>query len=94
MIHYEWDYETIDEHGDIINHTHAAKLADYTKEDITPSLVLIRDSGNEAEGLQERTWAYVTNGVLPGYFQDAAGCNCSKVPAKFHKELELYLINL
>ncbi len=92
-IHCEWDYETIDaESGDILNHNHADKLTDFTHEDKTDSLVLIRDSGNEAQGLQDRLWAYVVGHKLPEFFTDSLGNPTSyKVPARFHKELTNYL---
>lgn len=93
MINYQWDYESVDEYGDIINHNHADKLADFGMEDITNSLVLVCDIGNEQDGLQERSWAYVVDYTLPEYFSDAAGLHTRKVPAKFHKEIQLFKSN-
>lgn len=91
---YEWDYETVDtESGDIIDHNHATQLADYSVSDITDTLVLIRDSGNENKGVEDRSWAYVVNNQLPEYFSDASGNHTYKVPVKFHRELSKYLNN-
>lgn len=87
---YEWDYETLSEDGDIIDHNHKDKLAAFTKEDITTSLVLIRDEVNDIDGLQDRTWAYVEDGKLPDYFSDAAGNTLYHVPERFKVELALY----
>lgn len=89
---YEWDYETVDVHGDVQDHNHADKLSMFTDSDKTDSLVLIRNSGNEAEGLTERYWAYVKNGKLPEYFQDSNENNICKVPARFHAELAKYVL--
>jgi hypothetical protein len=46
-------------------------------------LGLVRDRGNDLEGLLDRQWAYVEDGKLPEYFDGGI-----LVPAKFHKELE------
>jgi hypothetical protein len=45
-------------------------------------LCLMRDVGCEAEGLEDRQYAYVVDGVLPETFDEGA-----KVPARFRKEL-------
>ena len=52
-------------------------------------LGLTRNIGNDAEGLIDRTWAYVENGKLQEYFQTAGGSDDTKVPARFHKEFKL-----
>ena len=88
---YEWDYETIDEFGDIVEHNHAAKLSDFEDKDKSSALVLIRETGSETYGLQERTWAYVVNDQLPEYFTDASGANMHRVPKRFYNELASYL---
>lgn len=44
---------------------------------------LVRDRGNDLEGLLDRQWAYVEDGKLPEYFDGGI-----LVPAKFHKELK------
>jgi hypothetical protein len=93
-ISYEWDYETVDEFGDILDHNHADKLSQFTDQDKTDSLVLVRDEGNENEGVVNRSWAYVKEGKLPEYFKDAAGCEVSKVPKRFHLELKSYRNNV
>lgn len=100
-VSYEWDYEQIDEHGDIIEHNHADTLQEFNTEFVSNlfhegatralELVLIRDTGNETDGLQERTFAYVKDGQLPEYFKDGAGCEIHKVPARFRVELSKYL---
>ena len=90
MITYEWDYETLNEHGDIIDHNHADKLLQFSHEDVTDTLVLVRDKGTENNGLQERTWAYVIDNFLPDYFSDATGNPLHKVPKIFKEELIKY----
>lgn len=92
-VSYEWDYEIMDESGEeIVDHNHRDTLAEFTKEDITGPLVLIRNEGNENAGLTGRLWAYVYDGKLPEYFSDANEQETGyKVPAKFHTELSKYL---
>lgn len=97
-VYYEWDYETVDEHGDIIDHHHSDDLATIyvPSEEIdnfaTKRLVLIRNKGNDVEGLKERLWAYVTKeGLLPSFFSDdgeePTGVH---TPSRFHRELAMY----
>lgn len=78
---YEWDYETVNKDGDIIDHNHADKLTEFSEVCKTDTLVLVRDSDNE------RAWAYVENGKLPEFFSDAYQRPTTKVPKRFHKEL-------
>lgn len=91
-VSYEWDYEILDELGEeIVDHNHRDTLAEFRPDDITTSLVLVRNFGSENSGLQEREWAYVVNGKLPEWFEDAFGAKTTKVPQRFHKELAKYL---
>lgn len=89
-IGYEWDYETLED-NDVIDHNHADKLSWFNPSDVTDSLVLIRDEGNENEGLVNRYWAYVVNGKLPMFFSSAVEVTNIAVPACFHAELSKYL---
>lgn len=90
-IYYEWDYETMDLFGDIEDHNFKDKLNDFQQYEVTKSLVLVRDSGNERDGITDRVWAYVKNKKLPEYFTDGANEKVNiKVPKKFHKELYDY----
>lgn len=85
---YEWDIETTDEHGDIIDHNHADELKDYTERELkSGNLVLVRDDD------YSRGWADVEKGKLPEYVTDAYGRNIVKVPQKFHNELKKHLKN-
>ena len=85
---YEWDYETWDENGDILDHDHADKLSEFSDSRKTAHLVLVRDSGNDIDGLTDRVWAYVSGGKLPEYFTDELNNPTQyKVPQRFHKEL-------
>lgn len=90
MTSYEWDIELLDaETGDILDHDHRDKLADFQIGDEDGSaLVLVRDTGNEDDGLQDRLWAYVTDGKLPEFFSDSGGrATGYKVPQRFHREV-------
>jgi hypothetical protein len=88
---YEWNLEHLDDNGDIVHHDFADKLKDLPKSG-KGDLVLVRDVF-VFWGLCDRTWAYVENDTLPEYFQDSYGCECEKVPQKYHKELQQYLKN-
>lgn len=85
---YEWDIETIDSDGDIIDHNHADKLSSY--KEIDGVLVLVRDVGNKIDGVIDRSWAYVLGKKLPEYFTDSYESRVAKVPARFHLELKAY----
>ena len=87
---YEWDRETIDEHGDIVDHNHADKLSDIINDEGV--LVLVRDECcPESGSVEDRQWAYVSNGKLPEYFAyagiDGPEYTQVRVPKRFHQEL-------
>lgn len=90
---YEWCWEYSDERGDIIDLVHAdtlkslgaAEKSDWeTGEPWKPELTLIRNYGNDEDGLLKRGYAYPTNGKLPEFFHYCG----SKVPKRFQKELD------
>jgi hypothetical protein len=103
-ITYEWDIERIDaESGDIIDHYHADKLADYPAAKLqealerrtiegdngkeTFHLCIVRDIGNDEQGIVERAWSYVENGKLNRTFREADGAPVCTTPARFFREL-------
>jgi len=83
MITYEWTAEQIDQHGDIQDSDYQDNLksldtiARYQFVDIG----LVKNTGDEANGITDRTWAYIESETLPTHFMDG-----SKVPQRFHKE--------
>lgn len=81
MIYYEWDIETVDEHGDIIDHDFIDAPRLPAKEN--ERLVLVFNKGDDNEGLLDRSWAYVIDGKLPEEFE-----NGRRVPKRFHEQLE------
>lgn len=85
-ISYEWDVETVDEHGDIIDHQHSDTLEDLLPLEENQELVLVRDR-YVGHDLVSRQWAYVSDGELPEYFSYSDGNHGTKVPQKFHREL-------
>jgi hypothetical protein len=88
MIYYEWSLEYIDKSGDIIHSDFANKVSDFGLNVLSGRLCLVRNTGNEIDGLQDRQWAYVKDGKLPVFFEDSAGNETAiKVPARFHAEL-------
>ena len=98
MIHYEWDVETVDQYGDIIDHHFSDRLSTMYEEelkdaiqektvgDIKYRLVLIRNEGDEHEGVTDRVWAYLDDSHrLPDTFDDRPNM---RIPKRFHHELK------
>lgn len=98
---YEWDVEELDIVGvdvddlDIIDHhfcdSYAKALviaASFKDEGVPTAIVLVRNVGNDLEGLTDRAWAYVKDGKLPETFTYGAGEDSDiKVPKRFHTEV-------
>lgn len=95
---YEWDIETVDTHGDILDHDHRDALAEYTADELHAALtqtrepdgsftrlVLVRSTFDARGSLDDRTWAYVD--VAPFYFRDASDNRAQAVPERFVAEL-------
>lgn len=83
-VHYEWVAEPTDEFGDIIDPLFGDTFADVVKfaegyECHATNFALVRNAGTEADGLEERGYAYLDEtDHLPEYF------DCGhKVPKKF-----------
>ena len=76
---YEWALEFVDEHGDIIDIEHSDTLDEYFLRDYVTKpeqyarvdLVLIRDEGNDYDGLCDRNWCYAKGLKLPESFSDS-----------------------
>ncbi len=96
-VDYEWDVEVLDEYGDIVDHHFQESFRDCVMEnngkDCYFEIVLVRTTGNQEDGVTDRTWAYVNeNGELPEYSStpDINGKyinKCNKIPKKFHQEI-------
>lgn len=83
---YEWSLETIDENEDIIDSDFSDKP--FAEIGETQRMCLVRNEGNEIDGLTDRYWAYVVDGKLPEYFEDGSGYEIDiKVPDKYHTQL-------
>lgn len=79
---YEWSLETIDEHGDIIDSDFSNSPFELIA--ANQRMCLVRNEGNEVDGLTDRLWAYVVDGKLPEYFTDSNDCEVGyRVPLKF-----------
>jgi hypothetical protein len=95
-ISYAWTVEVLeDEYNDIEEndfrdtYAEALKAAEAMKKDLKPGrhieIGLVRDQGDEVDGIQDRQWAYVgwkEDGKLPARFDGGAA-----VPKRFHKEV-------
>ena len=88
----EWLVEELDSNGDILNvhhcdtYAHARKVAGWS--DYNTDIGLVRDRGNDLDGLLDRQWAYLEDGRLPERFSDSGGSEGPLVPAKFHFEVQ------
>lgn len=88
-ITYEWTLETL-EGEDVVDSDFSDSLS-FDKDQLPgKDLGLVRNVGNEAQGITDRSWAYVKDGALPEYFTDSAGARIAKVPERFIKELNSY----
>jgi hypothetical protein len=90
MPNYEWDIETVDADGDVIDHNHRDRVHEFDGEELTMAvaedgrrLCLVR---NDASG---RSWAYVKDGDLADTFLDAYEKPVAKVPARYRAEFNL-----
>jgi hypothetical protein len=90
---YEWCYEIVDEHNDIVDSHFSERLNDLgqpeswveDKQRIDFCLVRFEYTNNMET---DRHWAYVKDGILSNTFNDAYDNPFHKVPNKFHKELK------
>lgn len=99
-VSYEWDIETfVAPDGDIIDHHHSNTIAGFAPQDvwaalngdvnsetnISTRLVLVRDVGDEVDGMTDRQWAYVEDMRFPDAFDNGA-----LVPKRFIDELHQF----
>lgn len=86
---YEWTFESVDEFGDIVDSDFSESLSGFDKgQHQGEDLGLVRNEGDEINGLQDRFFAYVKDGKLPDHFDDHPNM---KVPKRYHKELERFI---
>ncbi len=79
---YEWSIETLDENGDIIDSDFSETPFEVVESN--QRMCLVRNEGNEVDGLTDRLWAYVVDGRLPDVFENGEGYPVScKVPERF-----------
>lgn len=82
---YEWDLETVDEYGDVVDHHHEDDVSLIIGGMDSPdhALVLVKDIYDQDGEARHRAWAYVENGKLPDVFDDG-----SKMPKRFADEFK------
>lgn len=80
---YEWNLPIIDDWGDIIDNQFNEKLSGFSQAEVddADAVELIKNIGNEANGIEDRAYAHVRGGQLDTEFDD--GC---KVPVKLRDE--------
>lgn len=83
--YYEWVVEEVDSYGDRLDSnafdTYKEAIRYLTGMEGTFEICLVRNFGNDNQGVVDREWAYIVNGVLPSEFDGG-----SKVPQKYFKE--------
>lgn len=91
FITIEWLAETMDDYGDIYDIYHADTYAEAKRwaegHTCRVDIGLVRDRGNDADGVIDRQWAYIEDGKLPARFSACGGPDGPKVPARYHKEI-------
>lgn len=102
QVDYEWDIEELEEapsaengfDPDIADHHFCDSYAEAFDastgyyHDIPHRVVLVRNVGNEVDGLVDRAWAYITDGKLPETFEYGGGeYSGIPVPKRFHAEV-------
>lgn len=92
QVSYEWCIEHTDCYGDIQDHDRSEKLTDiwppkFHVPGCAPNLVLIRDEGNDRDGLVDRGWAYANKGNLPAEFSDENNRWSADIPKRFYREI-------
>lgn len=91
QVKYEWTMEIIED-DEIVDSDFSDSLS-FDKSRLEGNdLGLVRNEGNENEGVTDRLWAYVKDGKLPQFFSNANGLPTGyKVPVRFHNELANYI---
>lgn len=94
---YEWSVEFCDgpeDEADILDSifrdTYAEALADGQNDGRENwRIVLVRNVGDDLEGLTDRAWAYIRDGALPETFTYGADEDSGiRVPKRFHDEVK------
>jgi hypothetical protein len=98
-VNIEWLVEALDYYegcGDdpdifevVHRDTYAEALATAAQAELPTRIGLVRDRGNDVEGIIDRQWAYINDGKLPARFDWGGGEDGGAlVPARYHRELE------
>lgn len=94
--HYEWIVETLDEDGNVEDVAHWATYAEalvwaatlqQQERDVDVGLYW-RKVDDDDPFFFDEAWAYIDEGSLPVFFEDAYGVQKTKVPQRFHREVE------
>lgn len=101
-VYYQWDVEEIAneqltsfgqefDKDDVMEHYHQTSFKDcqvfikgicWETDNTRLQIVLVRDDD------ESRSWAYMEGNKLPEFFINAYGNETTKVPKRFHKEVE------
>ena len=86
MVTYEWVVEEHDQYGDIIDPLFFETYKEAIRESLDCvgyyEIALVRNTGNDEDGLTDRQYAYVNDDELPEEFDLG-----NRVPARFHSEV-------
>lgn len=92
MISYEWVFEEYDKNGDIVDPLFSETLWQALQNtpdnpNNTVGIALVKNIGDNEEGLTSREYAYLKNNKLSDEFDDGY-----KIPKRFHDEVIKNLI--
>ena len=83
---YEFVIEEKDSSGDIVNLLFYNELKYFyanQPQNKNYDIALVRTTGNDNEGVKNKSYAYLSDGILPNYFDDGIA-----VPQKYLQELK------
>jgi len=93
FVEYEWNVRVGESEDDFDTLATFEKFQDAMKcckAEGGSHIELVRSLGSEYDGLLEQEWAVVNNNKLPEFFSDSQGTEMSKIPQKFHLEVQAY----
>ena len=90
-VKYEWNVRVGESEDDFETLATFEKFQDAmkcSKQELGSHIELVRSLGSDYEGLLEQEWAVVKNKNLPEFFNDSYGTEMSKIPQRFHLEIQ------
>lgn len=79
---YEWEAQEIDANGDIQDLDYSEDLAELLARRPSRTFCLVRQTGNDDDGVNTREWAYLD--LFDGFELEEEFTDGRRVPKKFH----------